>query len=35
MAKLITTDIVSLDGFVNDENGKFGWSEPVEEVHAS
>ncbi|MEV0328721.1 dihydrofolate reductase family protein [Micromonospora echinospora] len=33
MAKLINTDIVSLDGFVNDENGKFGWSEPVEEVH--
>ncbi|MEU4689688.1 dihydrofolate reductase family protein [Actinoplanes sp. NPDC023714] len=33
MAKLINTDIVSLDGFVNDENGKFGWAEPVEEVH--
>ncbi|MEU4561804.1 dihydrofolate reductase family protein [Actinoplanes sp. NPDC023936] len=33
MAKLINIDIVSLDGCVNDENGKFGWAEPVEEVH--
>lgn len=33
MAKLINTDIVSLDGFINDENGKLDWSEPVEEVH--
>jgi dihydrofolate reductase len=33
MAKLINTDIVSLDGYINDDNGKFGWSEPVEEVH--
>jgi dihydrofolate reductase len=33
MAKLINTDIVSLDGYLNDENGEFGWSEPVEEVH--
>ena len=33
MGKLINTDIVSLDGYINDEHGKFGWSEPVEEVH--
>ncbi|GAA1265054.1 dihydrofolate reductase family protein [Sphaerisporangium rubeum] len=33
MGKLIHVDIVSLDGRVNDENGKFGWAEPVEEVH--
>ena len=33
MAKLLYTDIVSLDGFVNDDNNKFGWNEPMEEVH--
>lgn len=33
MAKLIHTDIVSLDGYVNDENVKIGWNEPFEELH--
>ncbi|WP_229074537.1 dihydrofolate reductase family protein [Actinoplanes sp. DH11] len=33
MAKLIAMNIVSLDGFVNDEGGKFDWGEPTEEVH--
>jgi len=34
MAKLIYPTICSLDGFVADENGKFDWAEPDEEVHA-
>jgi len=34
MAKLIYTAITSLDGYVNDEAGKFDWSAPDEEVHA-
>jgi dihydrofolate reductase len=34
MAKLIYPTISSLDGFVADENGKFDWAEPDEEVHA-
>ena len=33
MAKLIYTAIASLDGYVADEDGKFGWAEPDEEVH--
>jgi len=34
MAKLIYTAITSLDGYVEDEDGGFGWSAPDEEVHA-
>jgi dihydrofolate reductase len=34
MAKLIYSAITSLDGFVADESGDFGWSAPDEEVHA-
>jgi dihydrofolate reductase len=34
MAKLIYSAIVSLDGYVADEDGNFGWAEPDEEVHA-
>jgi dihydrofolate reductase len=33
MAKLIYSAIASLDGFVADEDGKFDWAEPDEEVH--
>jgi dihydrofolate reductase len=34
MANLIYSAIASLDGYVEDEDGKFGWAEPDEEVHA-
>ena len=34
MAKLIYAAIASLDGYVEDEEGKFDWSAPDEEVHA-
>jgi dihydrofolate reductase len=34
MAKLIYSAIASLDGYVADEQGEFGWSMPDEEVHA-
>jgi dihydrofolate reductase len=34
MAKLIYSAIASLDGYVEDENGKFDWAAPDEEVHA-
>ena len=34
MASLIYSAIASLDGYVEDENGKFDWAEPDEEVHA-
>jgi dihydrofolate reductase len=34
MAKLIYTAIASLDGYVEDEHGKFDWAMPDEEVHA-
>ena len=34
MGKLIYSAIMSLDGFVADENGNFDWAEPDEEVHA-
>jgi dihydrofolate reductase len=34
MAKLIYTAIMSLDGYVADEDGNFDWAEPDEEVHA-
>jgi len=34
MAKLIYSVITSLDGYIEDESGKFGWAEPDEEVHS-
>jgi dihydrofolate reductase len=34
MAKLIYSAITSLDGYIEDANGKFDWAEPDEEVHA-
>jgi dihydrofolate reductase len=34
MAKLIYTAITSLDGFIEDEEGGFGWAAPDAEVHA-
>ena len=34
MAKLIYSVITSLDGYTEDESGKFGWAEPDEEVHS-
>jgi dihydrofolate reductase len=34
MAKLIYSAIASLDGYVEDEDGKFDWSAPDAEVHA-
>ena len=34
MAKLIYSAIASLDGYVEDEDGKFDWAEPDQEVHA-
>ena len=33
MAKLIYSSIASLDGYINDEKGKFDWGAPDEEVH--
>jgi dihydrofolate reductase len=33
MAKLIYSAISSLDGYIEDEHGKFDWAEPDEEVH--
>lgn len=33
MAKLTYSVITSLDGYVADENGRFDWAEPDEEVH--
>jgi dihydrofolate reductase len=33
-AKLIYSAITSLDGYVADEDGNFGWAAPDEEVHA-
>jgi len=33
VAKLIYSAITSLDGYVADEDGKFDWAEPDEEVH--
>jgi dihydrofolate reductase len=35
MAKLIYTAITSLDGYVADEDGKWDWSFPDEEIHAA
>ena len=34
MARLIYSAITSLDGYVADEEGKFDWAVPDEEVHA-
>ena len=34
MARLIYSAIASLDGYVEDEHGEFGWAAPDEEVHA-
>lgn len=34
MAKLIYAALASLDGYVEDEGGKFDWATPDEEVHA-
>ncbi len=34
MAKLIYSSIMSLDGYVADEEGSFDWGEPDEEVHS-
>jgi dihydrofolate reductase len=34
MAKLIYYAISSLDGYIEDADGKFAWAEPDEEVHA-
>ncbi len=33
MAKLIYSVIASLDGYIEDDSGKFDWAEPDEEVH--
>ena len=34
MTKLIYNAIASLDGFIEDAEGKFGWAAPDDEVHA-
>ena len=34
MGRLIYSAITSLDGYVADEDGKWDWSEPDEDVHA-
>src|SRR5436305_7172133 len=34
MAKLIYSAIASLDGYIEDRDGKFDWAAPDEEVHA-
>jgi dihydrofolate reductase len=34
VATLIYSAIASLDGYIEDEEGKFDWAEPDEEVHA-
>ena len=34
LAKLIYSMFASLDGFVEDADGGFGWAAPSEEVHA-
>ena len=34
MGRLLYGVIASLDGYVNDTDGRFGWAEPDAEVHA-
>jgi dihydrofolate reductase len=34
MGKLVYSAITSLDGYIEDEDGSFGWAAPDEEVHA-
>jgi dihydrofolate reductase len=34
MARLIYSAIASLDGYIADEDGKFDWAQPDEEVHS-
>lgn len=34
MGILICTGVTSLDGYVNDEHGEFGWAAPSDEEHA-
>jgi dihydrofolate reductase len=34
MAKLIYAALLSVDGYIEDETGGFGWAEPSDEVHA-
>ena len=34
MAKLMYSAITSLDGYIEDENGRFDWAVPDDEVHA-
>jgi dihydrofolate reductase len=34
MAKLTYTALLSLDGYLEDEDGKFDWAVPDEQVHA-
>jgi dihydrofolate reductase len=34
MARLIYSSIMSLDGYIADEKGSFGWAAPDDEVHA-
>ncbi len=33
MGRLIYSMITSLDGYVSDENGNFGWGAPSQESH--
>lgn len=33
MGKIIYTVLTSLDGFIEDDNGKFDWAMPSEEIH--
>ncbi|ADD39949.1 dihydrofolate reductase family protein [Stackebrandtia nassauensis] len=33
MARLVYSAIMSLDGYIADENGEFGWAMPSDEVH--
>ncbi len=35
MAKLMYSASASLDGYVEDEHGRFGWAKPDEDVHVS
>ncbi|NYF11173.1 dihydrofolate reductase [Leifsonia sp. AK011] len=33
MGRLVYTGLVSLDGYINDADGRFDWAEPSEEIH--